>query len=650
MSLEWLKRYTEQISEEADQGIEQGTYEDSNASKLWIRKWITDRSVPVTGEEKEKDGNTYIYVECPQNPDHKDAAVIIGNNGTFGFKCFHDSCSNLNWHSYRKIYEPEAYADSVDSASGTNSDEGKKTSQTDILLKSLDKCELFHDEVGEAHACLTIASHKEVYPCSSEKFRLWLIRSYYEVTGRSCGGDTLNQVIGVANAKAKFEGAEVNMALRCAASEDAFWYDLADKNWQAVKITDEGWSIESSPKFFRRFGNSAPQVMPSRHGDVYKLRPFVNLADETDFKLLLVYIITCLIPNVPKVVMPVSGERGASKSTLLRIIRRLVDPAHRELLNLPSDLRELSLTLSKNYMPAFDNLSGLSQAQSDLLCCASTGGGISKRKLYTDDDEVILNFLRCVTLNGISQVATKPDLLDRSIFFELSRVNEEKRMPENEFWKIFESVRPKVLGGMFDVLVSAIRIRRDIKIEKLPRMADFCLWGFAVAEAMGWSGEEFLSAYRSNISDATTEAINNSPLASAIVSFMRDKSTWEGKASKLLEELETVARVESIDTFSKSWPKSANALSKRLIIYKANLLEAGINYRKELDRHSKTYAITLESLTEDSPQPPASPQRETTREETLEVEGLEELNALLLGAGTTERENISPQDDQTQQA
>ncbi|MDR9787650.1 MAG: hypothetical protein RJR37_10485 [Peptococcaceae bacterium MAG4] len=58
-----------------------------------------------------------------------------------------------------------------------------------------------------------------------------------------------------------------------------------------------------------------------------------------------------------------------------------------------------------NYAPCFDNLDGLSPWQSDMLCQAATGGGISKRELYTDMEEVILSFLRCPMLNGINLVA-----------------------------------------------------------------------------------------------------------------------------------------------------------------------------------------------------------------------------------------------------
>ena len=41
--------------------------------------------------------------------------------------------------------------------------------------------------------------------------------------------------------------------------------------------------------------------------------------------------------------------------------------------------------------------------------------GFSKRQLYTDDDDIIYHFRRCIGFNGINLRATKADLLDRAI-------------------------------------------------------------------------------------------------------------------------------------------------------------------------------------------------------------------------------------------
>lgn len=141
-----------------------------------------------------------------------------------------------------------------------------------------------------------------------------------------------------------------------------------------------------------------------------------------------------------------------------------------------------------------------------------TGGGISKRRLYTDDEEVILRFLRLVGLNGINPVATRPDLLDRSMIFTLERIGPRRRVPEQALWSEFDLARPSILAGMLDVLSRASRIIRGVEIRDLPRMADFCRWGFAVAESIGSDGRSFLDAYQANIDKQNELAIDSHPV------------------------------------------------------------------------------------------------------------------------------------------
>ncbi len=114
------------------------------------------------------------------------------------------------------------------------------------------------------------------------------------------------------------------------------------------------------------------------------------------------------------------GEQGSAKSTLQELIKMLVDPSSILTLTFPRDINELVQKLSHNYIAYFDNMSNIPEWISDQLCRAVTGSGFSKRELYSDDDDIIYNFKRCIGLNGINLAATKADLLDRGIIIELN--------------------------------------------------------------------------------------------------------------------------------------------------------------------------------------------------------------------------------------
>ena len=134
-------------------------------------------------------------------------------------------------------------------------------------------------------------------------------------------------------------------------------------------------------------------------------------ADDIENRILAeVYYISLYFPaSVPKPILVAHGEQGSAKSTLQEFIKELVDPCGALTLSFPKNDETLVQQLSHNYVAYYDNISNLDQWTSDNLCRAVTGSGLSKRRLYTDGEDVIYRFRRCVGINGINIAATKPD-------------------------------------------------------------------------------------------------------------------------------------------------------------------------------------------------------------------------------------------------
>src|SRR5262249_5426230 len=158
---------------------------------------------------------------------------------------------------------------------------------------------------------------------------------------------------------------------------------------------------------------------------------------------------------------------------------------------------------------ALDNLSYLPAWLSDALCRLATGGGFSTRELYTNDEEVIFDAKRPVVVNGIEDFITRADLLERSLLIRHPPIPEEKRRPESEFWVAFDATHPRLLGALLDRVSAGLRALPGVKLDRLPRMADFAL--FAVACETG-AGEKpmFLDAYAANQSGAHEQALDAS--------------------------------------------------------------------------------------------------------------------------------------------
>ncbi|MBK6799452.1 MAG: hypothetical protein IPG76_22445 [Acidobacteria bacterium] len=63
------------------------------------------------------------------------------------------------------------------------------------------------------------------------------------------------------------------------------------------------------------------------------------------------------------------------------------------------------------------------------------------RELYSDNERIHLSTMRPVILTSITEVVERPDLLDRSIIFNLPEIERTRRKPEKQFWRDSDRAR-----------------------------------------------------------------------------------------------------------------------------------------------------------------------------------------------------------------
>jgi len=256
-----------------------------------------------------------------------------------------------------------------------------------------------------------------------------------------------------------------------------------------------------------------------------------------------------------------------------------------------------------------------------MLCRAITGGGIAVRKLYTDDEVVILSFKRCVMLNGINIAALKGDLLDRAFPFTLEPIAPKNRRTEKDLNAAFEKDRAIILTGFLNVLSKALEYYPDIKLEEVQRLSDFNFYGCAIAKALGENPEDFIIAYRDMVAAQNEEALNNNLVAVAILKFaeiyikriekmnavgkMETEAFWKDQPLVLFNNLKEIANFTlGIDIkTNKEWPKTPSALSRRINAASANLKAIGVeivNYKgnpRRISIDAKNYVIPVKPKT-----------------------------------------------------
>jgi hypothetical protein len=320
------------------------------------------------------------------------------------------------------------------------------------------------------------------------------------------------------------------------------------------------------------------------------LLPFLNLKNKSDELLVLVWLMSTLIPDFPHPILYLFGPYGSTKSTQAKMLKSLIDPSRADslIVNYRSD--ELVQVLAHHALPFFDNVTLLNQSQSNIFCCAVTGGGYVKRQLYTDSDEVIFSFKRSILMTGINLPSFAPDLLDRVLLVGTKSLPPTQRREEAQLWKEFEVARPRILGGILNSVSRAMKLYRQITPENLSRMADFERWGLAITAALGGDHRQFQRALSQNSRSRLSEVMGSDRVAEAVATFAREERNWTGTATQLLAHLKRRINDGNDD---KSWPKNPNHLTRRLRTLQPLLFEMWVSI--DFDRgngEQRTIVIT----------------------------------------------------------
>lgn len=204
---------------------------------------------------------------------------------------------------------------------------------------------------------------------------------------------------------------------------------------------------------------------------------------------------------------------------------------------------------------------------------------------------------RAVGYNGINIAATRPDLLDRILNIELKPIDKQRRKKLKSLYKKFEEIRSYLLGYIFDVIVKVLNRIGEVNLDgALPRMADFAEMGELIARCLGYEEGKFTEVYNANIGFTNEEALNASPVATAVQHLMDRQATWTGFNADLLSALnEMIDRTPGIRWISKDkeWPNTPIKLSYKLTEVIPNLLNICIVIERTYDDHKKSNRITI---------------------------------------------------------
>jgi hypothetical protein len=450
-------------------------------------------------------------------------------------------------------------------------------------------------------------------------------------------------------------------------SLSVLYYALYDIQNRIVEITKAGWTIKSTsenlifeinkkqqstessshtllPLFIK--DSEIPQTEPSRAypNDIFdKFMQLTNIKNEEDQLLVKVYIISLFIPEIPRYMLIPYGTYGAAKSFLFKLIKLVVDPDRPLLLTLPKEKEQFVQQLNHSLVLYYDNIEHVPYWFNAEVCSAVTGGGHRKRRLYTDDDDFVYEYMRCLGFNGINIALTKPDSLSRSILIEMAEIDKHRREEERYLFGKLSQIKSQILGYIMDILVKVLNIYPTIELKRKVRMADYAVWGEAISIAIGNEPGRFTDKLEANQNRQHVTAVLATPLGSFMIKFAKaellakGKTEWEGQPDDLMEYLTQMIDNKILRVDKKEVPGQSHKLVSELNVIKPNLREGyGIRFENshrsesglseitiKVDKESFEKAINYKSKTNNENANAASNSRDSNSELDTQAAGSE---------------------------
>lgn len=226
----------------------------------------------------------------------------------------------------------------------------------------------------------------------------------------------------------------------------------------------------------------------------------LSVADQQ--RLLFTWILHLFFPALnPVHPIPLhEGVTGSGKSVLGEIIGRWLAGLQFEVMDLPSgdatkSEEAIKIALHKRPLVVIDNVDSPSAWLEDFLCRVATGVRMSRRKLYTDAEEVHFTPKAGLIITSRDPHFRREDVARRLLPIRFKPIPESQRRSETELRAEIDARRGRIWA---DVLVAIARLQDDwpqlrTQLKSSHSLADFSIFGGALAAAEGNDPAEWMS-------------------------------------------------------------------------------------------------------------------------------------------------------------
>ena len=470
-------------------------------------------------------------------------------------------------------------------------DEPKKSRAQLAMEFVKSKCELYRDDEHKTYAAfVNPKGAREFWFIGSPSFKDIVGEWYYRDQGQALTSDILKEVCEMLCAQARYGGELCTAHQRVARMGDCYYIDLCDDKWRQVEVSANGFRVlASGPAMFVRTKRMRDLPVPEQHSDLAELWKYIRLQPEEQ-PLLLAWMLECFRPETAYPILELTGGQGTGKTIMSQMIKLLVDPAKPLLQARTKSSEDLFISAKSNHLVAIENLSYLNEDMQDSCCQIATGSGMAKRQLYSDFEESAIEVKAPLLLNGIVHLATRPDMISRTIKLSLRPITGNKRMTERSLMDEFHAALPRLFGALLNLLSTALANPVRAEDYELPRLSDFALLGEAVSQSQGNNLGYFIRRLNDNQQKAKFAVIGANPFIEIVIDIAKN-SIGEVVYSGTCGNLYKITRAK-LDYMGGSFPASSNQIKNCLKRHEDVLADHGIRVEYP-ERKNTGYHITI---------------------------------------------------------
>lgn len=103
--------YFEKVASYMPEPAQKDRSNNYGASTFDLDEFIREHNIAISKVVETQNYTKYVLAECPFNSAHKapDSALFKMRDGSYGFKCLHNSCSQYTFKDFRLKFDPQAY-------------------------------------------------------------------------------------------------------------------------------------------------------------------------------------------------------------------------------------------------------------------------------------------------------------------------------------------------------------------------------------------------------------------------------------------------------------------------------------------------------------------------------------------------------------